>query len=61
MVWQSYKRLPKRQRIYIGLVGIAIGLAGPTLMEKLREQLFGDQESTDLTIDTKGRTDINGR
>ena len=31
---QSYKRLPKRQKIILGLVAIVIGATGPSLMDK---------------------------
>lgn len=33
----SYKRLSRRQRIILGLVGIAIGLAGPYVMPSFTE------------------------
>lgn len=33
--WQSYKRLPRRYKITLGIVGILLGLSGPTLMDKL--------------------------
>ena len=33
--WQSYKRLPRRHKITLGIVGVLVGLSGPTLMDKL--------------------------
>jgi len=32
-LWQSYKRLPGRYKIAIGVIGITVGLSGPTLMD----------------------------
>lgn len=32
--WQSYKRLPRRHKIALGIFGMVIGLSGPTLMDK---------------------------
>ena len=46
----SYKRLPQRSRIILGLVGIAVGLAGPYLVpsfpaaEKPEEQISMSNE-----------------
>ena len=46
----SYKRLPRRSRIILGLVGIAVGLAGPYLVpsfpaaEKPEEQISMSNE-----------------
>lgn len=31
-IWQSYKSLSKRQRLLLGLIGIGIGLSGPTVL-----------------------------
>ena len=33
----SYKRLSKKQKIALGLVGIVIGLYGPTVIEKAND------------------------
>lgn len=37
-LWESYKALPKNTRILLGLAGLAVGLAGPSMMEYLNLQ-----------------------
>lgn len=33
--WQSYKSLPKRQRLLLGIIGISIGVAGPYVTTRI--------------------------
>ena len=37
--FQSYKNLTKSQKIIVGLLGVAVGLSGPYVMEPLGEVL----------------------
>lgn len=48
-IWQTYKRLGKRPRLIMGLLGIGIGLSGPTLLSWIVEgkQPNIQPESTD--------------
>lgn len=47
---QSYLRLPRYQRVLLGVTGVALGWFGPDLMSKLF--LSGGKKSADPTTET---------
>lgn len=45
---QSYFRLPRYQRVVLGLAGVALGLYGPTLMSYVFLEGAAEQQKTDV-------------
>lgn len=49
-LWQSYKRLPRKQRIIMGLFGMTVGLFGPQVMSLLMQV---EEENKGETVEIK--------
>ncbi|CAG8501534.1 8690_t:CDS:2 [Ambispora gerdemannii] len=54
--WESFKSLPPRTRIYLGLGGIAIGLTGNYISDKLEEK-FPDNIPSNPPTNASGQTE----
>lgn len=56
---QSYFRLPRYQKIVIGLLGITVGLCGPSVMDYLfLADASSSAKTEEKTFSTGGNSDL---
>ena len=54
--WNSWKRLPKTQRVALGCIGMVIGFYGPTLMSYIfdhKPQISNETTNKEMISDAK--------